>query len=219
MTARPRPLVVQAFVCRYAPVHQILAPDVELDRESVKRLFKDYYKIMSLPPRRVKSMSQLSGRITSVALALLLLVAAVIAKAADPPACKVVRISDIGWTDVTSTSALFSALVRELGYDSQVTVLSVPVTYASMKNKDIDVFLGNWIADHGRRPQGLLRRSFNRRHWRQSDGRQVHARRSLLHLRGRTARLRGHPALRTTTEERHLWHRAGQTTATGWCWA
>ena len=94
-------------------------------------------------------MSQLSGRITSVALALLLLVAAVIAKAAepssDPPSCKVVRISDIGWTDVTSTSALFSVLVRELGYDSQVTVLSVPVTYASMKNKDIDVFLGNWM--------------------------------------------------------------------------
>jgi glycine betaine/proline transport system substrate-binding protein len=94
-------------------------------------------------------MSQLSGRITSVALALLLLVAAVIAKAAepssDPPSCKVVRISDIGWTDVTSTSALLSVLVRELGYDSQVTVLSVPVTYASMKNKDIDVFLGNWM--------------------------------------------------------------------------
>jgi glycine betaine/proline transport system substrate-binding protein len=136
-------------VCRYGPVHQILAPDAELDRGSVKRLFKDYYKIMSLPPRRVKSMSQLSGRITSVALALLLLVAAVMAKAAepssDPPSCKVVRISDIGWTDVTSTSALFSALVRELGYDSQVTVLSVPVTYASMKNKDIDVFLGNWM--------------------------------------------------------------------------
>ena len=99
---------------------------------------------MSLPPRRVKSMSQLSGRITSVALAFLLLVAAVIAKAAqppsDPPSCKAVRISDIGWTDVTSTSALFSVLVRQLGYDSQVTVLSVPVTYASMKNKDIDGF-------------------------------------------------------------------------------
>jgi len=94
-------------------------------------------------------MSQLSGRITSVALAFLLLVAAVIAKTAqppsDPPSCKVVRISDIGWTDVTSTSALFSVLVRQLGYDSQVTVLSVPVTYASMKNKDIDVFLGNWM--------------------------------------------------------------------------
>ncbi|MDB6100300.1 MAG: opuAB [Gammaproteobacteria bacterium] len=124
---------------------------MELDRGSVKRLFKDYYKIMSLLPRRVKSMCQLSGRIRVVTLAAayasLLLWAAFArpAQAADPPSCKVVRISDIGWTDVTATTALFSSLVRELGYEPQVTVLSVPVTYASMKNKDIDVFLGNWM--------------------------------------------------------------------------
>jgi glycine betaine/proline transport system substrate-binding protein len=63
----------------------------------------------------------------------------------EPASCKVIRLSDIGWTDVTATTALFSSLVRGLGYDAQVTVLSVPVTYASMKNKDIDVFLGNWM--------------------------------------------------------------------------
>jgi glycine betaine/proline transport system substrate-binding protein len=63
----------------------------------------------------------------------------------DPASCRTVRLSDIGWTDVTSTTALLSALLRELGYEPQVTVLSVPVTYASMKNKDIDVFLGNWM--------------------------------------------------------------------------
>jgi glycine betaine/proline transport system substrate-binding protein len=40
---------------------------------------------------------------------------------------------------------LFSTLIREIGYDPQVTVLSIPVTYASMKNRDIDVFLGNWM--------------------------------------------------------------------------
>src|SRR5262249_14666468 len=37
------------------------------------------------------------------------------------------------------------SLLRELGYEPQVTVLSVPVTYASLRNKDIDVFLGNWM--------------------------------------------------------------------------
>jgi len=100
---------------------------------------------MSLPLRRVKSMSHPSSRVVAVALAFLLLVASVLAKAADPPSCKAVRISDVGWTDVTSTSALFSVLVRQLGYDSQVTVLSIPVTFTSMKNKDIDVFLGNWM--------------------------------------------------------------------------
>src|SRR5690606_12346240 len=30
------------------------------------------------------------------------------------------------------------------GYNPTKQVLSVPVTYASLKNKDIDVFLGNW---------------------------------------------------------------------------
>jgi len=90
-------------------------------------------------------MSHPSSRVAAVALAFLLLVASVLAKAADPPSCKAVRVSDVGWTDVTSTSALFSVLVRQLGYDSQVTVLSIPVTFTSMKNKDIDVFLGNWM--------------------------------------------------------------------------
>ncbi len=63
----------------------------------------------------------------------------------DGPECRTVRLSDIGWTDVTSTTALLSVLLRDLGYLPQVTVLSVPVTYASMKNKDIDIFLGNWM--------------------------------------------------------------------------
>src|SRR3977135_2313172 len=64
---------------------------------------------------------------------------------ADAAACQVVRLSDIGWTDVPDTAALFGALIRHLGYRPEITVLSLPVTYASMKNKDIDVFLGNWM--------------------------------------------------------------------------
>jgi glycine betaine/proline transport system substrate-binding protein len=67
------------------------------------------------------------------------------ATALDGPACQTVRLSDIGWTDVTATTAVFSVLLRDLGYQPTVTVLSVPVTFASLKNKDIDVFLGNWM--------------------------------------------------------------------------
>src|SRR5208282_705161 len=63
----------------------------------------------------------------------------------EPATCQVVRLSDIGWTDVTATTALFSNVLHQLGYEPKVTVLSVPVTFASMKNKDIDVFLGNWM--------------------------------------------------------------------------
>src|SRR5476651_673331 len=74
--------------------------------------------------------------------------------ASESPACRLVRLSDIGWTDVTTTTALASVLLRDLGYEPQVTVLSLPVTYASMKNKDIDVFLGNWqpSMDSDRKP-------------------------------------------------------------------
>ena len=67
------------------------------------------------------------------------------ATATEPPGCQAVRLSDIGWTDVTSTTALFASLLQQLGYQPKITVLSVPVTFAAMKNKDIDVFLGNWM--------------------------------------------------------------------------
>jgi len=56
-----------------------------------------------------------------------------------------VRFADIGWTDVTATTALAGELLHSIGYTPTITVLSVPVTFASMQNKDIDVFLGNWM--------------------------------------------------------------------------
>jgi len=63
----------------------------------------------------------------------------------DPPSCQTVRFSDVGWTDVTSTTALITQLLRSIGYSPTVTVLSVPVTFASLQNNDLDVFLGNWM--------------------------------------------------------------------------
>jgi glycine betaine/proline transport system substrate-binding protein len=64
---------------------------------------------------------------------------------AEPATCQAVRLPDIGWTDVTATTALTAVLLEQRGYRPQITVLSVPVTYASMKNGDIDVFMGNWM--------------------------------------------------------------------------
>jgi glycine betaine/proline transport system substrate-binding protein len=66
-------------------------------------------------------------------------------EASDPPQCQTVRMPDIGWTDVTATTAVFSVLLKRIGYEPTITVLSVPVAYASLKNKDLDVFLGNWM--------------------------------------------------------------------------
>jgi glycine betaine/proline transport system substrate-binding protein len=63
----------------------------------------------------------------------------------DPTSCQTVRFSDVGWTDVTATTALVAQLLRSIGYSPTITVLSVPVTFASIQNNDIDVFLGNWM--------------------------------------------------------------------------
>ena len=67
------------------------------------------------------------------------------AAAQEPESCKLVRFSDVGWTDITATTAVTTTVLEALGYETETQVLSVPVTYASLKNKDIDVFLGNWM--------------------------------------------------------------------------
>jgi glycine betaine/proline transport system substrate-binding protein len=66
------------------------------------------------------------------------------AMAGDSDACKTVKFSDVGWTDITSTTAIASRILEGLGYTPKTTVLTIPVTYASMKSKDIDVYLGDW---------------------------------------------------------------------------
>jgi glycine betaine/proline transport system substrate-binding protein len=65
--------------------------------------------------------------------------------AADPVSCKTVSMSDVGWTDITATTAATSVILEGLGYKPDIKVLAVPVTYKSMETGDIDVFLGNWM--------------------------------------------------------------------------
>ncbi|WP_318494529.1 choline ABC transporter substrate-binding protein [Photobacterium leiognathi] len=59
--------------------------------------------------------------------------------------CDTVRFADVGWTDITATTAVTSELLKGMGYNTKTDLLSVPVTYSSMANGDIDVFLGNWM--------------------------------------------------------------------------
>jgi glycine betaine/proline transport system substrate-binding protein len=68
-----------------------------------------------------------------------------VAATVDPPACRTVRLADVGWTAETATTAVLGQILTDLGYKPVITVLSVPVTFESMKNGDIDVFLGNWM--------------------------------------------------------------------------
>ncbi|MGB0969209.1 MAG: choline ABC transporter substrate-binding protein, partial [Halocynthiibacter sp.] len=59
--------------------------------------------------------------------------------------CSNVTFSDVGWTDITATTAAATTVLQALGYETDIKVLSVPVTYTSMAEGDIDVFLGNWM--------------------------------------------------------------------------
>lgn len=87
----------------------------------------------------------MNTRITLLAATAVLLGATAMARATEPAACRTVRFSDIGWTDVTATTAMTAGILKDLGYKPEITLLSVPVTYASLKGKNIDVFLGNWM--------------------------------------------------------------------------
>ncbi|CTQ49133.1 choline ABC transporter substrate-binding protein [Jannaschia donghaensis] len=59
--------------------------------------------------------------------------------------CGEVVFADVGWTDITATTAATTTILDALGYETDVKVLSVPITYTSMAEGDIDVFLGNWM--------------------------------------------------------------------------
>lgn len=59
--------------------------------------------------------------------------------------CGEVVFSDVGWTDITATTAATTVVLDALGYDTEVKVLSVPVTYTALAEGDVDVFLGNWM--------------------------------------------------------------------------
>ncbi len=72
-------------------------------------------------------------------------VAAPVGAATDPPSCQAVHFADVGWSDVTATTTLAMTVLADLGYTPDATMVSVPVTYESMKAGHIDVFLGNWM--------------------------------------------------------------------------
>lgn len=59
--------------------------------------------------------------------------------------CSTVTFSDVGWTDITATTAVATTVLEALGYNTETRVLSVPVTYVSLEQGDVDVFLGNWM--------------------------------------------------------------------------
>ncbi|MBF9029689.1 choline ABC transporter substrate-binding protein [Rhodobacterales bacterium HKCCE3408] len=82
---------------------------------------------------------------TKATLSVIAIMAAGAAHADAHSGCQTVTFSDVGWTDITATTAATTVILGALGYETEVRVLSVPVTYTAMAEGDVDVFLGNWM--------------------------------------------------------------------------
>ncbi|MFH7416946.1 glycine betaine ABC transporter substrate-binding protein, partial [Pseudomonas syringae group genomosp. 7] len=60
--------------------------------------------------------------------------------------CHTVNFSDVGWTDITVTTAVTSAVHESLDYKTKTAMISEPVTYKTLADgKNMDVFLRNWM--------------------------------------------------------------------------
>ncbi len=64
--------------------------------------------------------------------------------AADAESCKSVRLAEPGWNDLAFTTGIAMSLLKGLGYEPKSQLLGIDVIYTSLRNKDLDVFLGYW---------------------------------------------------------------------------
>lgn len=65
---------------------------------------------------------------------------------AEPSQCRLVRMSDPGWTDIQTTTAIAATLLKSLGYQTKSTLVGVPLTFKALsEGKSMDVFLGTWL--------------------------------------------------------------------------
>ncbi|MFV9654939.1 glycine betaine ABC transporter substrate-binding protein [Pseudomonas sp. NY15366] len=66
-------------------------------------------------------------------------------QAAEAERCELITLADVGWTDITMTTAVARLILTDLGYRTQVKRLSLPETYQGLAEGNVDVFLGNWM--------------------------------------------------------------------------
>ena len=67
------------------------------------------------------------------------------AAAQEAESCKEITFSDVGWTDITATTAVARTVLDALGYETEAELLALPVTFGGLSTDDVDVFLGLWM--------------------------------------------------------------------------
>ena len=76
---------------------------------------------------------------------MLLAVVSGVSAAAEPAECRNVRFGVVGCSDVAAVTAITSEVLKRLQYEPATINLPVPIIFASLQNRNIDVFLGNWM--------------------------------------------------------------------------
>lgn len=67
------------------------------------------------------------------------------AAASVKQSCRTIHLAAASWVDNQVQNAVFSTIVDHLGYKVKSNTFSVPIIYAGLKNKQVDVFLDNWM--------------------------------------------------------------------------
>ncbi len=62
----------------------------------------------------------------------------------DPAKCGKVHMAEPGWNDLAFTTGVASVLLKGLGYSPKSDVLGLEIIYQSLKNGNLDLFLGYW---------------------------------------------------------------------------
>jgi glycine betaine/proline transport system substrate-binding protein len=82
--------------------------------------------------------------LTLLALGMTAAAPAPVLAAADPATCSKIHMAEPGWNDLAFTTGVASVLLKGLGYSPKSDVLGLEVIYQSLKNGDLNVFLGYW---------------------------------------------------------------------------
>lgn len=64
--------------------------------------------------------------------------------AAEADSCATVRLAEPGWNDLALTTGTAAVVLEGLGYEVKTDLLGVEVIYQSLKDNQLDAFLGYW---------------------------------------------------------------------------
>jgi glycine betaine/proline transport system substrate-binding protein len=59
--------------------------------------------------------------------------------------CDKITMADVGWTDNMAQNGIATVILEALGYEAESVLLSLPITYSSVADGQVDIFLDQWL--------------------------------------------------------------------------